>query len=352
MKILVIQQKMIGDVLVSSILCNNLRKMYPHATIDYMIYEHTLAVVYNNPNIDNLILFTNNDKKLGSLFKRISQLRKTKYDIIIDAYSKIGTSLMCLFSGAKTTIGFKKWYSSFCYKHTLDRKEKASTIAGLAIEIRVALLEFLKPQIALDLMPHIFLTDDELQTAQSTLQQHGLHNQPLIMIGLLGSGENKSYPAAYMAHVLDSVAINTKAKLLVNYMPSQQKQADEILGLCNAVTLQKIVTDLQPKGLRSFLAILHYCKAIIGNEGGAVNMAKALQLPTFSIFSPMVGKEGWDLFADGKKHVSVHLKDFKPELFTNLNKTKAKEQVFNLYQQFTPDLVEPQLLHFIKVNEL
>ena len=39
MKILVIQQKMIGDVLVSSLLCNNLRKAYPSAQIDYMVYK-------------------------------------------------------------------------------------------------------------------------------------------------------------------------------------------------------------------------------------------------------------------------------------------------------------------------
>jgi heptosyltransferase-2 len=41
MKILIIQQKMIGDVLVSSIICNNLRRAYPDAQIDYLVYEST-----------------------------------------------------------------------------------------------------------------------------------------------------------------------------------------------------------------------------------------------------------------------------------------------------------------------
>ena len=45
MKILVIQQKMIGDVLVSSILCENLRYAYPDAQIDYLIYDSTKTVV-------------------------------------------------------------------------------------------------------------------------------------------------------------------------------------------------------------------------------------------------------------------------------------------------------------------
>lgn len=351
MKILVIQQKMIGDVLVSSVLCNNLRKMYPHATIDYMIYEHTLAVVYNNPNIDNLLLVTAKDKKLPQLLRRIGQLRKTRYDIIIDAYCKLGTSIMCLFSGAGTTISFKKWYTAFCYTYTWKRKEKAETMAGLAIEHRLALLGFLKPAVTMDLMPRIYLTEEELKTAEATLQEHQLEGSALIMIGLLGSDRRKSYPADYMARVLDTVAVNAHATLLVNYMPSQQEEAAAILRLCKPETLAKIVTGLQPKGLRSFLAILHYCKAIIGNEGGAVNMAKALDLPTFSIFSPMVAKEGWDLFADGSKHVSVHLNDFIAAPL-RLNKKQAKEQVFDLYRQFSPAMVEPKLLHFIQVNGL
>ena len=58
MKILVIQQKMIGDVLVSSILCENLRYAYPDAQIDYLIYDSTKTVVDGAKYISNLILFT------------------------------------------------------------------------------------------------------------------------------------------------------------------------------------------------------------------------------------------------------------------------------------------------------
>ncbi len=56
MKILVIQQKVIGDVLISSIICNNLKTEYPDAQIDYIIYDYTFGVVENNPNINNFIM--------------------------------------------------------------------------------------------------------------------------------------------------------------------------------------------------------------------------------------------------------------------------------------------------------
>jgi heptosyltransferase-2 len=62
MKILIIQQK-IGDVLVSSIICNNLRRAYPDAQIDYLVYESTTPVLEGNPNIDTIIRFEEHRKK-------------------------------------------------------------------------------------------------------------------------------------------------------------------------------------------------------------------------------------------------------------------------------------------------
>jgi heptosyltransferase-2 len=63
MKILIIQQKMIGDVLVSSIICNNLRRAYPDAQIDYLVYESTTPVLEGNPNIDTIIRFEKSTEK-------------------------------------------------------------------------------------------------------------------------------------------------------------------------------------------------------------------------------------------------------------------------------------------------
>ena len=49
MKILVIQMKFIGDVLASSIICNNLKKLYPNSQVDFLIYPFTKPVIENNP---------------------------------------------------------------------------------------------------------------------------------------------------------------------------------------------------------------------------------------------------------------------------------------------------------------
>ena len=58
MKVLIIQQKMIGDVLTSSILFEELRNEFPDAQLDYLINTHTFPVVENNPFINDFIFFT------------------------------------------------------------------------------------------------------------------------------------------------------------------------------------------------------------------------------------------------------------------------------------------------------
>ena len=100
---------MIGDVLVSSILCDNLRKAYPNTQIDYMVYESTIAVLQGNTSFDNLILFKEKHRKSKwEYFKLLKSIRAEKYDIVIDAYSKLESWLVVLFSGAKQKISYWK----------------------------------------------------------------------------------------------------------------------------------------------------------------------------------------------------------------------------------------------------
>jgi len=72
-KILVIQQKMIGDVLVSSILPETLARAYPEARVDYLIYENTYPVIKENAANYRVVLFT--DKITGCCYLRINSAK-------------------------------------------------------------------------------------------------------------------------------------------------------------------------------------------------------------------------------------------------------------------------------------
>jgi heptosyltransferase-2 len=92
--------------------------------------------------------------------------------------------------------------------------------------------------------------------------------------------------------------------------------------------------------------MLYFCDALISNEGGAVNMAKAMNLPTFSIFSPWVSKEAWDTYKS-EQDLTVHLKDYKPEKIQGKLKGELKNSARELYQLFEPTLFRGKLRAFL-----
>ncbi len=95
---------------------------------------------------------------------------------------------------------------------------------------------------------------------------------------------------------------------------------------------------------------MNQCQLLIANEGGIVHIAKALDKPTFTIFSPYVIKSHWASFEDGQLHTSVHLLDQNPDLFSTSreDRKKIEENPSFFYEQLTPELILEKLSPFLK----
>ena len=349
-RILVIQQKRIGDVLTSTIISNNLKKHYPQAKIDYMCYANCVAILENNPNINEVIVLEEKVRKnYLSLAKFILSIRKKKYDAVIDVYSKLETNLITFFSGAKYRISYDKGYSNFFYTHNVKRIENGTqSEIGLALLNRLLLLKPLRKEEFIEDKPKIYLTEAEKQEGLALLESYDIKkDKPILMFGILGSEWYKTYPFEKMAQIIDFTVSKTNATILFNYIPSQKADAQKIYNLCQKETQQNIVFDLYAKELRGFLGLLSHCNALIGNEGGAVNMAKGLNVPTFSIFSPSVDKETWQIFED-EKNISIHLKDIKPEIYEQFTEKEIKAETFKYFDEYPFELLLEKLDDFYK----
>jgi len=353
-KIIVIQKKRIGDVLTSTILLEALREKFPEYELHYLIYENSIAVVENNPFVDKIIIMSEEIRKskLGFL-KFLFQIRKENYEIVVDAYGKPNSVILGWFSGAKKTITFDKVYSRFLYTHPVKRNQNSFSNATKAIEHRMLLLAPLKIDFKV-IKPKIFITEDEISVAKSKLQKAEIAlSKPIVMISAIGSNDSKTYPLGYMAKVIDTIADQNDIQILFNYLPFQKEEAHQLYLLCKPETQAKINFAFYEENLRDFLAITSLCKGLIGNEGGATNMAKALNIPTFTIFSPLVVKNDWNMFEDGKQNISVHVKDFQNVLTsTPIDNHIQSKEYKKLQSVFAPELFEDQLIHFITINNI
>ncbi len=343
---------MIGDVLVGSILCNNLKRAFPDAQIHYMVYESTIPVLQGNPNIDKLVLFTETYRKnKWAFFKFMISIRKEKYDILIDSYSKLESWLTVFLSGAKQRISYKKKGRSFLYTQNIVLLDQARTNLGLTIERKLSLLDPLQLKIDIDPVPKLYVTEQEMKYARDLLEKHQVDSsKKTIMVSIIGSAANKTYPFDYMSKILDDIANYFKVNILFNYYPDQIEDAKKIYNQCKKYTKALIYFDVLGGSLREYIALMNTCDLIIGNDGGAINMAKALQKPSFIIFSPWIEKQIWATFEDGKIHKSIHLLDYKPDLFLGKTEKELKNESLDLYKYFKPELFFQELRSFLKFN--
>ncbi|GMN09455.1 glycosyltransferase family 9 protein [Croceitalea sp. MTPC9] len=352
-KFLVIQQKMIGDVLASTILCEHLKIHFPDSEVHFLINENTTAVVDGNPYIDKTVIFRNNFKKDKSKFYQfLKSVKKENYDVVIDVYCKLESNLISYFSKASIKISYKKWYSKFIYDHLFTYSQNPGTKLGLAIENRLLLLspiidKLKKPELA----PKIFLSSEEIAKAKDLLKQHKIGaSEKLLMIGVLGSSPIKSYPLEYLAKTIDYITEKNDVTLLFNYIPSQKVEVDKLLYLCSEKSRNSIKENLFCPSLRDFLALLSICDAYIGNEGGATNMSKALDIPNFSIFSPWISKTAWLTFNENTANRAVHLADYLQNNLIQITKKERKKNSLELYQLFKPEYFKEELLDFINTE--
>jgi ADP-heptose:LPS heptosyltransferase len=348
-KILIIQNKRIGDVLISSVIANNYKAKYPNSEVHLMAYDFTHGVIQNNPNIDKIISINEKElKKIGNLAKMILQVRSEKYDILFDPYSKLQSRLICKFGGAKQTVGHKsrkKIGNLGYYTHPVGILESKSHICGKAIEDRIHLLKQVDTFENINYEPKIFLTEKEEQFRVPEKYQ----DKKIIMLGILGSTPQKSMPYEYIAQIVDHIATTFNCYLLFNYAPNQKEEADKIYDLCQ--NKSNIILDIYAPSIRDFAVLMNQCAVLVSNEGGTVHIAKALNKPTFTIFSPYINKDDWSSFEDEKFHKSVHLLDFLPNAISDLSYEQNKEIEKNpreLYLKLTPQMIIPELDSFLK----
>ena len=79
MKILIIHTAFIGDIVLSTPLIQKLKDLYPKSKIDYLTLPTNQSVLYNNPNLNEIILYDKKGKDKGIKgFLKVLKILKQK----------------------------------------------------------------------------------------------------------------------------------------------------------------------------------------------------------------------------------------------------------------------------------
>ena len=132
---LIIQTAFTGDAILLTSLTEKLYQTNPEYKIDVLVRKGNESLFSNHPYVREILIWDKKKNKYNNLFKILQEIRKRKYDVIVNLQRFASTGILTAFSLAKEKIGFNKNPLSFLFTikikhevknglHEIDRNQR------------------------------------------------------------------------------------------------------------------------------------------------------------------------------------------------------------------------------------
>jgi lipopolysaccharide heptosyltransferase II len=270
-KLLVIKLRAIGDVVLSTVVLENLRSAFPSAQIDFLTETSSREVVEGNPNVDNVIVYqAKHDNSIGL----IKDIRNRRYDIVFDLFGNPRTAIITLLSGARYRVGYRFTWRQYCYNMVVEPRggEVHNTEFNLdalgATEVQIVKREI---QFPVDAGSERF-AEEFLARAGSGLT---------VALNPGGGWYTKRWRIPQYAEVGDAIVKEFGATVLLVWGPGEEEHVRELQSKMSHPSIL-----LPPTSLKQLGSILKRCHLMVTNDSGPMHIAAALGTPVVAIYGP------------------------------------------------------------------
>ncbi|CUS77612.1 heptosyltransferase-3 [Candidatus Kryptonium thompsonii] len=292
-KILVIKLRAIGDVLLSTVVLKNLRHNFPHVKIDFLTEPPSKEIIEGNPYVDELIIF---EREKNSL-KKFYELRKRKYDLVIDLFCNPRSALLTFITGAKYRVGYAFRGRSYAYNVKLKpRKEVHHNVEFNLDALRALGLEIIDKEIY---MP---IDENAENFAKKFWNENKLNEKVVVALNPSGTWETKRWRLEKFARLGDEIAKNFKAKILILW--GNQNELEDAQKISSMMEIKPIIPPRT--NLKQMASILKRCSFMISNDSAPMHIATAVGTPTLGIYGPT---NPYAQGPYGEKHLWVRRED-------------------------------------------
>jgi heptosyltransferase-1 len=309
-RILLIKPSALGDVVHTIPVLVKLRARYPRARIDWLITPENAEIVRCHPALSNVVLFARRDfskrgrrwRALLAFFDLLKQIRRAKYDLVIDMHGQVRSALFALISGARVRIGFDRPIRrslTVSAEHDLRnvpshgwRGAREGSWIAYTHRIPIPTLDvhaidrylWVAPLLGLDDDPPdlaIHLSSDTVRNVERLLKEHGVHaDVPLVILVPGTIWETKHWTIEGFAGVARTFLSDGFAVALAGTERDQQR--------CRQIAAAAPgVCDLSGKTTPAELAaLIRRAEVAVTNDSGSMHVAASLRKPMVSVFGP------------------------------------------------------------------
>lgn len=283
-KILVIQTAFIGDVVLATALTEKLFQYFPDAKIDMLVRKGNESLLQNNPHLNQVLIWIKKENKILNLFKLLKQIRKTKYDIIVNLQRFFSTGFLTAFSGANNKIGFDKNPLSFLYSSRIPHII-GGTNPSHETERNNNLISAFTDNIPA--RPKLFPSSGDFNLVEK------YNNDNYITITPSSVWFTKQYPITKWVEFINELPTEIKIYLLGG--KDNINDCDEVKVLSKNNNIEILAGQL------SFLqsaALMKNAKMNFVNDSAPLHFASAMNAPVTSVFCSTIPAFGYTPLSD------------------------------------------------------
>jgi ADP-heptose:LPS heptosyltransferase len=295
-RVLLIRLRLIGDVVLSTPVIRALRRAFPDATLTYLVERDAAAVVAGNRDLDRILVVerTRGVRRVLDDLKLAWQLRRDRYDVVIDMHGGPRSSWLTLATGARQRIGYDMPGREWMYTRTIPRARELRPRHSVLNQWD--LLEGIEgwPGEAADpardavAMP---VDPDADRRIVARLRAAGVApGHQLIVLHVSASNPFRRWPEPAFAEVVASLVLQSpERRVILSSGPSDRLAADRIVAAARALlpdAARSQVIDFGEFDVAELRALVERSSLFIGGDTGPLHVAATTTTPIVAIYGP------------------------------------------------------------------
>lgn len=261
-------------------LISDVRKKWPESTITVMSLKTLAPLLYGNPHLDEIFVFTKQNALLYRQEGRdlILRLRQGKYDLGILCTNSFSSAVMFWKGDVKERIGFKNELRGFFLTKKVEKKEKGkehlvTTYKKLLRPLNIPISES---------SPELFITKVEKEAALQLLKEYKIPKKHKI-IGinpLAAYGDAKCWPPERYREYAERLSREKDVTILFF---GDTSGVDTIKKICTGLGTS-VINLAGLTTLRELIVLISLCDLFVTNDSGPMHIAAALKTPLIALF--------------------------------------------------------------------
>ncbi|MCK4234263.1 glycosyltransferase family 9 protein [candidate division WOR-3 bacterium] len=271
-RILIIKQRGIGDVILSTPAIRTIRKYFRFAKVTLILDTQSVELFTDDQDIDEIVEVKKGIVGIVNVVRRI----RGKYSLVFDLISTPFSLILSLLSGAKMRIGWSKpkRFRGRFYSHPVDISESIPAIDSNLRAVTRLGMEPITRKVS------IILSEEERRKFKKEYyKQLSLDIKRLTVAIHPGClFETKRWFPEKFAQLADLLQEN-EYQVVITGSKAEADVIEKIKMLSN-----KDLAYLPPVSLREFAYFLSNIDLLITNDGGPLHLSQAVGTKTIAIF--------------------------------------------------------------------